>query len=138
MVLVILFRHKALVVDEMVNGTCLGRIRARKILEIKSFLIELLSTGKAFPIGIQFLQNVMVTRQDAVDSPDHVDLLVRLLVVIAVAARVAAELLVHAPDDRFTAVEAFSFFHSCSVIQLFSCSVASGFWLLAFGSFMTK
>ena len=109
----------------MVHSPGLGRVGTRKVLEVKAFFGELLSAGKTFPIGVQFKQNVMVTRQDAVDSSDYIDLFVRLFVVIAVAARVAAELFVHAPDDGFTAVEAFSFFHSISysVIQLFSCSV---------------
>ena len=64
----------------------------------------------------------MVTCQDAVDFPNHVDLFVCLFVVIAVAARVAAKLFVDTSDDRFTAVEAFSFFPSYQllVIQLFS------------------
>ena len=93
-----------------IDGTGLGGIRARKVLKVKAFFGELLTGSETFPTGIQFQQNVMVSGQDAVDFPDHVDLLVGLLVVIAIAARVAAELLVHAANDGFTAVEAFSLF----------------------------
>ena len=104
----------------MVDGTCLGRIGTRKVLEIKAFLRQLLAAGKALPVGIQLLQDVVVTGQDAIYLSHHVDLFVGFFVVVAVAARVTAEFLVHATDDRFTAVEAFSFFHS---YQLFSYSV---------------
>jgi hypothetical protein len=117
----------------MVDGTRLGSVCTGKILEIKAFLGQLLSAGKAFPVGIHLLQYRVVARKDSIDFPYHIDLFVGLFVVVAVAARVAAKLLVDATDDRFTAVEAFSFFHSyqlfsCLVIQLFSC-----FWLLATG-----
>jgi len=123
MVVVIFFRHIALVVYEMVNSSSLGRVSTRKVLEIKAFFSQLLFTGKAFPTRIQLLQNIMVARQYAIDFPNHIDLLVGLFVVVAVAARVAAKLLVDTPNDGFTAVEAFSFFHS---YQLFSCSVKTG------------
>ena len=126
MVRIVFFRDIALVVDVMVNSTSLGRVGTRKVLEVKAFLLQLLTACQALAIGVQLLKDVAVARLDAVDAPNHIDLLVGLLVVIAVAARVAAELLVHAPDDGFAAIEAFSFFHlfiSCSVIQLFSYSV---------------
>ena len=93
----------------MVDRTRLGGIGTREVLEVKAFLLQLLTTRKAFAAGIQLLKDIPVARSDAVDLPDHVDLFVGLLVVIAVAARVAAELLVDTPDDRFTAIEAFSF-----------------------------
>ena len=115
--------HIALVVDVMVNGSGFGCISTRKVLEIKAFLFQLLATGKAFAVRVQFDQDVVVARQDAVDASNHVDLLVRFFVVVAVAARVAAKLLVDAPDDGFTAVEAFSFFFlfHISVVLLFVC-----------------
>ena len=103
--------HVALVVDKMVDRTRLGGVGAGEVFEIEAPLGKLLPTGKAFPIGIQFLQYVVVAGQDTVDFTDHIDLFVGLFVVVAVAARVAAKLLVHATDDGFTAVEAFSFFH---------------------------
>ena len=115
--------HIALVVDVMVNGSGFGRISTRKVLEIKAFLFQLLATGKAFAVRVQFDQDVVVARQDAVDSSNHVDLLVRFFVIVAVAARVAAEFLVHAANDGLAAIEAFLF------LFLFHISVV----LLSFG-----
>ena len=60
----------------MVDGTCLGRIGTRKVLEIKAFLRQLLAAGKALPVGIQLLQDVVVTGQDAIYLSHHVDLFV--------------------------------------------------------------
>jgi hypothetical protein len=104
----------------MIDGTGFGRVGTRKVLEVKALLVQLLAGGEALSARIQLHQDIMVAGQDAVDFPNHVDLFVRFLVVIAVAARVAAKFLVDTPDDGFTAVEAFSFFHS---YQLFSYSV---------------
>ena len=104
MLRVVLLRHITLVVNETVNSTRLGGVNMCKILEIKAFLDQLLTTGKALSIGIQLCQDIMVAGQDAVDFPNYVDLFVCFLVVIAVAARVAAKLLVEATDERLTAV----------------------------------
>ena len=104
----------------MINGTGLSGVSARKELEIKSFLLELLMAGKALALGVQFHEDVVVAGQDAVDSPNHIDLLVRFFVVVAVAALVAAELLVHAPDDGFAAIEAFPFFFFHILVYLLS------------------
>ena len=70
----------------MVHSSRLGRIGTREVLEIKTFLFQLLMTRKAFSVRIQFQQNVVVARQDAIDFSHHIDLFVGLLVVIAVAA----------------------------------------------------
>jgi hypothetical protein len=103
-VIVVFLWHISLVINEVVDGTGLGCVGTRKVLEVKAFLIQLLASGKAFSAGIQFRQDIMVAGQDAVDFPNHVDLLVGLLVIIAVAARVAAEFLVEATDERLTTV----------------------------------
>ena len=104
MVIVIFLWHIALIIDKMVYGASFCGIGAREILEIKAFLDQLLTTGKALSIRIQLCQDIMVAGQDAVDFPNYVDLFVCFLVVIAVAARVAAKLLVEATDERLTAV----------------------------------
>jgi hypothetical protein len=103
-VIVVFLWHISLVINEVVDGTGLGCVGTRKVLEVKAFLIQLLASGKAFSAGIQFRQDIMVAGQDTVDFPNHVDLLVGLLVIIAVAARVAAEFLVEATDEWLTAV----------------------------------
>lgn len=102
--------HIALVVNEMVDGACLGGISTGKVFEVKAFLGQLLSAGKAFPVGIHLLQYRVIPSKDSIDFPYHIDLLVCFFVVVAVAARVTAEFLVDTADDRFTAIEAFSFF----------------------------
>ena len=118
MVDVVLLRHVALFVDEMVDRASLGSVRTGKVLEVKTFLLQLLPRNVTFSVGVQFLQYVAVACQNAVDFANEIDLLVGLLVIIAIAARVAAELLVDAPDKRLAAVETFLsfFFH---LIQLF-------------------
>ena len=87
MVVVVFLRHIALVVNEMVEGASLGCVGTRKEFEVKAFLGQLLSAGKAFPRGIQLQQDVVIAGQDAVDFPHHIDLLVGLFVVIAVSCR---------------------------------------------------
>ena len=115
-ILVGFFRDIPLVVNEMVDSTCLGRVGTRKVLEIETFLRQLLATGKALPGRVQFQQDIMVTSQDAIYLSYYIDLFVSLFVVVAVAARVTAEFLVNSSDNRFTAVEAFSFFHSYQLL----------------------
>jgi hypothetical protein len=82
----------------MVDGSRFGRIGTREVLEIETFLRQLLAAGKAFPVGIHLLQNIVVACKDSVNLSHHIDLLVGLFVVVAVAARVAAKLLVEATD----------------------------------------
>jgi hypothetical protein len=103
-IIVVFLWHISLVINEVVDGTGLGCVGTRKVLEVKAFFVQLLASGKTFSAGIQFRQDIMVAGQDAVDFSNHVDLLVGLLVIIAVAARVAAEFLVEATDERLTAV----------------------------------
>jgi hypothetical protein len=93
-VIVVFLWHISLVINEVIDGTSLGRVGTRKVLEVKAFLVQLLAGSEAFSIGIQLRQDIMVASQDAIDFSNHVDLLVRFLVVIAVAARVAAKFLV--------------------------------------------
>ena len=85
-VIVIFLWHISLVINEVIDGTSLGRVGTRKVLEVKAFLVQLLAGSEAFSAGIQLCQDIMVAGQDAVDFPNHVDLLVRFLVVIAIAA----------------------------------------------------
>lgn len=119
----------------MVDCTRLGRINTRKVLEIKAFLLQLLSAGKAFAAGVQFLKDVTIAGQDAVDFSHHIDLLVGLFVIIAIAARVAAEFLVHAPNDGFAAIETFLFFFFHN-IQLFVVQFAKVAELVEAPSFL--
>ena len=124
-VFVALLGHIALVVDEVVDRARLGGIGASEVSEVEAFLLQLLTAGKALAVGVELNQDVVVAGQDAVDLSHHIDLLVGLFIVVAVAARIAAEFLVDTADERLATVEAFSlfFFH---IIQLFSYSVNTG------------
>jgi hypothetical protein len=97
-VIVVFLWHISLVINEVIDGTSLGRVGTRKVLEVKAFFVQLLAGSEAFSVGIQLRQDIMVASQDAVDFPNYVDLFVCFLVVVAVAARVAAKLLVEATD----------------------------------------
>lgn len=114
MVIVILFWQITLVIYKMINPTRLCGIDMREIFEVKAFFLHLLPTDIRLSFDIQFFQYVMVARQDTIDVPNHIDLLVGLFVVVAVAARVATEFLIQAAYERLTAIEAFSLFvHIC-------------------------
>ena len=94
MVRIIVFRHIALVVNEAIHSSCFCAIDMRKILEIKAFFVQLLLADESLPLRIQFFQYIVVSRKDGIDVPDEIRLLVILFVVVAVAARVAAELFI--------------------------------------------
>ena len=101
-----------LVVNNVIDGACFGFVEIGKIPEVKAFLGHLLPCGEALALLVQLLKDIVVPRQNRVDVAHDVGLLVGFLVVVAVAARVAAKLLIDAPDDRLTAIEAFPFlFH---------------------------
>ena len=68
----------------------------REILEIEAFFIQLLLADESLSLGIQLFQDVVVSRKNGIDIPDQIGLLVILFVVVAVAARVAAEFLIQA------------------------------------------
>jgi hypothetical protein len=97
----------------------------RKILEIKAFLGHLLPRGETLSFLVQFLKDIVVACQNRVDVAHDVGLLVCFFVIIAVAARIAAEFLVHATINRLTAIEAFSFLFvhillSLLIVELFN------------------
>lgn len=96
MVLVVFLFHVCLIVNHIIDRACFCDVDMRKILEIEAFFIQLLLADESFSLRIQFFQYIVVSRKNGVNISDEIRLAVILFVVIAVAARVAAEFLIQA------------------------------------------
>ena len=96
MIIVVFLFHVCLVVNHIIDRTSFCDVDMREILEIEAFFIQLLLADESLSLGIQLFQDVVVPRKNGIDIPDQIGLLVILFVVVAIAARVAAEFLIQA------------------------------------------
>jgi hypothetical protein len=74
-----------------------------KILEVKPAFFQCASPYPRLSFGVELRKYCPVLSQNIVDVADKIDLFTVLLVVVIIAARIIAKLLVRPPNQRLTA-----------------------------------